>query len=133
MRGPVDGCPAVHKCRRSVRSAHFAGRAARENVDVSGRLIRNGHDITTARLHETRDHDASLERGSSITGPDANRHVARTIGAYVSFGTPLVSIETHIAFRKLLDRLPALPRSCRLAWTTGDHRRCRTMPPVSGS
>ncbi len=109
-------------------------RFAREDVELDGRRIRRGDQVTV--LLASGDHDPAQfpEPDRFDIGRDPKRHLAFGMGIHACLGAPLARLEGQIAFATLLGRVPgirlAVPHES-LEWRPGSLLRGLTRLPVA--
>ncbi|ONK15202.1 cytochrome P450 [Streptomyces sp. MP131-18] len=111
----IDG--AVEELLRYVTIAQFdvGVRAALEDVELGGRLIRAGDSVSVSFIAANRDPDVFDDPDTlDITRPPG-RHVAFGHGAHACLGQQLARMELRIAFPALLRRFPGLRLAVPLA------------------
>jgi cytochrome P450 len=106
----VDG--AVEELLRYLTITHTGLRAALEDVELGGRLIRAGESVTISMQAANRDparfpNPDALDLRRSATG-----HVTFGHGIHQCLGQQLARVEMKVAFPALLTRFPTLRLDC---------------------
>jgi cytochrome P450 len=102
---------AVEELLRYLSILQFAApnRAALEDVELAGRLIRKGETVTLSLPGADLD-PAIFDDPDELrwNRPNARRHLAFGHGVHQCLGQQLARIEMRIAYRELFERFPAL-------------------------
>jgi cytochrome P450 len=103
--------PAVEELLRYLSILQFAApnRAALEDVELAGRLVRKGETVTLSL--PAADHDPEVfdqPEAIRLDRANARRHLAFGHGVHQCLGQQLARIEMRIAYRTLFDRFPTL-------------------------
>ncbi len=98
---------AVEEFLRYDGPVQGTGRVALEEMEIDGRTIEKGHVVMT--LLGAANHDPALfiDPDTLDIARQPNPHVAFGYGVHFCLGAPLARAEAQIAFRSLLERLPA--------------------------
>ncbi|WP_322752219.1 cytochrome P450 [Frankia sp. Cas3] len=117
VHADLDLVPAViDETLRYDPPIQFIGRLALQDTEVSGRAFRSGDVVVTLLAAAQRDPDAFGDPDRfDITrygGPaPALRHLGFGLGIHYCLGAPLARLETEIALRALIRRVPRLALS----------------------
>lgn len=131
MRRDPELIPAaVEECLRYVGPVQFTGRTALEDLEIDGHKIAAGECLITLLPAANRDPAAFGDPETFDIDRPRHRNLALGIGAHVCIGAALARIETQIAFRKILERLPQLERNGESDWGSSFELRGRTALPV---
>jgi cytochrome P450 len=104
VRGAVEELLRFHSIIRNGPR-----RAALEDVEVGGRLIRKGEGVIVAVPSANRDEDVFPDAGRlDITRPNAQHHVAFGYGIHQCLGQALARAELQIVITTLLRRFPTM-------------------------
>jgi cytochrome P450 len=99
---------AVEEMLRYDSPVQFAGRMAKEDMELGGKRILKGHNVLQVLGAANRDPERFPDPGRfDITRQD-NRHVAFGYSAHFCLGAPLARQEGQIAFTTMLRRMPNL-------------------------
>jgi cytochrome P450 len=99
---------AVEEMLRYDSPVQFAGRMAKEDMELGGKRILKGQNVLQVLGSANRDPDRFPEPDRfDITRRD-NRHVAFGYSAHFCLGAPLARQEGQIAFTTMLRRMPNL-------------------------
>lgn len=100
---------AVEELLRYLSISHFGRRrAATEDVEVAGQLVRTGEGVIAANDSANRDADAFPDPDVLDLGRDARHHLAFGFGTHQCLGQPLARIELQVVYPTLFRRLPQL-------------------------
>jgi cytochrome P450 len=102
---------AVEELLRYLTIVHVGGpgRAALQDVEVGGQLIREGETVVMGLPAVNRDPGRFEDPGSlRLDRPGAHHHLAFGHGVHQCLGQQLARIEMRIGYRALFDRFPAL-------------------------
>ncbi|QFY10802.1 cytochrome P450 [Nonomuraea phyllanthi] len=102
---------AVEELMRYLTIIHLGGpgRAALRDVEVGGRLIREGETVILGLPAINRDPERFADPGVlRLDRADAGHHLAFGHGVHQCLGQQLARIELRIGYRALLERFPAL-------------------------
>jgi cytochrome P450 PksS len=83
-------------------------RAALEDVELHGRLIRKGDLVNTIIGSANRDPERFTDPDTFDITRDEGRHLSFGLGIHYCIGAPLVKMEAEVAFATLLRRFPKL-------------------------
>jgi cytochrome P450 len=103
--------PAVEELLRYLSILQFGApnRAALEDVELAGRLVRKGETVTLSL--PAADHDPEVfdqPEALRLDRANARRHLAFGHGVHQCLGQQLARIEMRIAYRALFERFPDL-------------------------
>jgi len=107
----VDTENAVEELLRYLTIVHLGAplRAATEDIEVGGQLVRAGETVVLGLPAANRDPDAFSDGDSlRLDRADARRHLAFGHGVHQCLGQQLARVELRIAYRALFERFPAL-------------------------
>ncbi|PWI44375.1 cytochrome P450 [Streptomyces sp. ICBB 8177] len=100
---------AVEELLRYLSVVHFGlPRAALEDVEIDGTVIRAGEGVLCMLSAANRDGTVFEDPARLDIGRDARRHLAFGFGVHQCIGQPLARAEMQIALGTLLRRLPEL-------------------------
>ncbi|WP_028810389.1 cytochrome P450 [Streptomyces flavidovirens] len=100
---------AVEELMRYLSVVHFGlPRAALEDVEIDGTLIRAGEGVLCMLSEANRDEALFQDPERLDITRDARRHLAFGFGVHQCIGQPLARAEMQIALETLLRRLPGL-------------------------
>jgi cytochrome P450 len=102
---------AVEELLRYLTIIHLNSplRAALEDVELGGQLIRAGETVVLGLPAVNRDPDAFPDADTlRLDRPDARRHLAFGHGVHQCLGQQLARTELRIAYQALFDRFPTL-------------------------
>jgi cytochrome P450 len=102
----VDG--AVEELLRYLTIAHTGARAALEDVELDGRLIRAGETVALAIGAANRDPAKFPDPDRLDVRRQATGHLAFGHGVHQCLGQQLARVEMRVALPALLDRFPGL-------------------------
>lgn len=100
--------PAVEEMLRYDGPVQGTGRVAMEDKDVAGFTVKEGQIAFTIVGAANRDPEAFPNPDTFDIGRSDNRQMAFGHGIHYCLGAPLARVETQIAVRALLQRMPAL-------------------------
>jgi cytochrome P450 len=108
---PALAEPAVEELLRYLSILQFGApnRAAMEDVELAGRLVRKGETVTLSL--PAADHDPEVfdqPEALRLDRANARRHLAFGHGVHQCLGQQLARIEMRIAYRALFERFPDL-------------------------
>src|SRR5918992_876191 len=111
LADPALAEPAVEELLRYLSILQFGApnRAALEDVELAGRLVRKGETVTLSL--PAADHDPEVfdePEALRLDRANARRHLAFGHGVHQCLGQQLARIEMRIAYRTLFDRFPTL-------------------------
>jgi cytochrome P450 len=106
----VDG--AVEELLRYLAVAHTGVRAALEDVEVDGQLIRAGESVTLAMGAANRDPLRFPDPDVLDVRRTGTGHLALGHGIHQCLGQQLARVEMRVAFPALLARFPGLRLDC---------------------
>ncbi|GAA5140077.1 cytochrome P450 [Pseudonocardia adelaidensis] len=112
-RGIVDG--AVEELLRYLTITHTNIRAALEDVEVEGQLIRAGETVTISMQAANRDPVRYPDPDVLDLRRRATGHLTLGHGIHQCLGQQLARVEMRVAFPALLTRFPALRLDCEPA------------------
>ncbi|WP_181448785.1 cytochrome P450 [Nonomuraea aridisoli] len=93
----------------SVLQLGAPSRAALEDVEVAGALVRKGETVAMSLSVVNRDPDEFDDPDALLPGrPEARRHLAFGHGVHQCLGQQLARIELRAGYRALFDRFPGL-------------------------
>lgn len=120
QRGALQANPAhaVEELLRYLSIIPGTVRAALEDVELGGQLIRAGESVTVSVPAANRDPDAFAEPDRLDLGRRTSRHVAFGHGIHQCLGQQLARVELRVALPALFARFPTL----RLAVSPGEVR-----------
>jgi cytochrome P450 len=100
---------AVEESLRLEPAAAVVDRYATRDVALAGAMIRRGELVTVSIAAANRDPAAFPDpHRFAVRRENARSHVSFAHGPHVCLGMHLARIETQVAIRRLLDRLPGL-------------------------
>ncbi|MCT2585583.1 cytochrome P450 [Actinophytocola gossypii] len=102
---------AVEELLRYLTIVHLGGpnRAALEDVEIAGRLIREGETVVLGLPAINRDPERFTDPDTlRLDRADARHHLGFGHGVHQCLGQQLARIEMRIAYRALFDRFPTL-------------------------
>ncbi|HEX6360794.1 cytochrome P450 [Actinophytocola sp.] len=102
----IDG--AVEELLRYLTIAHTGARAALEDVELDGQLVRAGETVTLAIGAANRDPARFPDPDRLDVRRQATGHLAFGHGVHQCLGQQLARIEMRVAFPALLSRFPTL-------------------------
>jgi cytochrome P450 len=108
--GVVD--TAVEELLRYLTVAHTGLRAALEDVELEGQLIRAGESVTLALGAANRDPQQFPDPDALDVRRRTGGHVALGHGLHQCLGQQLARVEMRVAFPALLARFPGLRLDC---------------------
>jgi cytochrome P450 len=100
--------PALEESMRFDGAVHFLTRVAREDLEVSGQVIRRGQVIYPLLGAANRDPAPFRDPDHFDVIRAPGKHVAFGLGGHYCLGAPLARLQGQVALRALLDRLPGL-------------------------
>lgn len=100
--------PAIEEMLRYDAPVARAWRLARADVELGGRLIRQGQMVLLMLGAANRDPDQFADPETFDVTRTENRHLGFGYGIHFCLGAPLARIEAPIAIGTLLARFPAL-------------------------
>jgi cytochrome P450 len=108
---PALAEPVVEELLRYLSILQFGAptRAALEDVELAGRLVRKGETVTLSQ--PAADHDPEVfdqPEANRLDRANARRHLAFGHGVHQCLGQQLARIEMRIAYRTLFERFPTL-------------------------
>lgn len=104
--GRVDN--AVEELLRYLSVLHTSVRAAVEDVELDGHLIRAGQSVTLSINAANRDPERFAEPDRFDVGRRTLGHLAFGHGIHQCIGQQLARVEMRVTYRALLERLPGL-------------------------
>jgi cytochrome P450 len=102
----------VEELLRYLTIAHTNIRAALEDVEVEGQLIRAGESVTIAMHAANRDPAQFPDPDTLDLRRRATGHLALGHGIHQCLGQQLARVEMRVAFPALFSRFPALRLDC---------------------
>lgn len=106
---PELAASAVEEILRYHTPVHYnGGRAALEDVEINGQLIRKGDGVLAMINSANRDPDVFPDPDSFDIRRQSLRHVAFSYGVHQCIGQPLARAELQAVFRSLFQRVPDL-------------------------
>jgi cytochrome P450 len=99
---------AVEELLRYLSIAHTGARAALEDVELGGRLIRAGETVTISIQAANRDPDRFADPDTLDLHRHASGHLAFGHGIHQCLGQQLARVEMRVALPALLTRFPTL-------------------------
>jgi pimeloyl-[acyl-carrier protein] synthase len=125
---------AVEELLRYESPSQHTGRIAREDVEMSGKVIRKGQAVMAIMAAANRDPERFPEPDRLILDRADNKHVAFGWSSHFCFGAPLARMEGQISFETLLRRLQNLQLATdQLTWRSNSGLRGLTALPVTFS
>ncbi|WP_329087391.1 cytochrome P450 [Streptosporangium sp. NBC_01469] len=113
---------AVEELLRYLSITHTeARRVAREDLEIGGRLIREGEGIIGVKSVANRDPSAFPDPDVLDVHRKARHHVAFGYGAHVCLGQPLARVELQVVYGTLYRRIPTLALATPLEQLTFKH------------
>jgi len=97
---------AVEELLRYESPVQFIHRLAKNDFELRGNLIKAGQDIYTWLGSANRDPDQFTEPESLDITRQNNQHFGFGSGIHLCLGAPLARLETQIALKTILQRLP---------------------------
>jgi cytochrome P450 len=124
--------PAVEECLRWITPARtLAQRLAVEDIELSGRVIPKGDELTVWVGAANRDPRVFADPNTFDITRTPNPHLAFSTGTHYCLGVNLAKLEGNVVFRVLLDELPELEHDeSELAWGESPMRPLITSMPV---
>ncbi|GAA1993651.1 cytochrome P450 [Amycolatopsis minnesotensis] len=107
---------AVEELLRYLAITHTGGRAALEDVELGGQLIKAGESVTISVQAANRDPERFADPDSLDLGRHASGHLTFGHGVHQCLGQQLARVEMRVAFPALFARFPGL----RLAVPAGE-------------
>ncbi|MEU0570500.1 cytochrome P450 [Nonomuraea sp. NPDC005983] len=107
----ADVDTAVEELLRWLSIAHLGAptRAALEDVEIAGELVRAGETVSMSLPAANRDADLFDDPAAlRLDRPGARKHLAFGHGVHQCLGQQLARIEMRIGYRALFDRFPTL-------------------------
>ena len=105
-------------------------RLAAEDIELRGRRIRKGQAVALLYTGANRDPEQFPDPDRLDVGRQPNKHLAFGWGIHFCLGAPLARVETQIAIKTLLSRLPEVRlQSEDIAWFM-PLRRPKSLPVV---
>jgi len=107
--------------------------AAREDIEIGGKIIRKGDAVTVIIGSTNRDPEAFPDPDRLDVTRNPNRHLAFSAGAHFCLGAVLARMEIQSALGALVQRLPQLRLGCEveaLQWIPHDRFRTLAALPV---
>ncbi|MEU4211259.1 cytochrome P450 [Streptomyces sp. NPDC026206] len=114
--GPALADSAVEELLRYLSIAHTGVRAALEDVELDGRLIKAGESVTVSIQAANRDPARFTDPGTLDLHRRATGHLAFGHGIHQCLGQQLARVEMRVALQALFTRFPDL----RLAVPPGE-------------
>jgi cytochrome P450 len=108
--GIVDG--AVEELLRYLTITHTGIRAALEDVEVEGHLIKSGESVTLSMQAANRDPAQYPDPDTLDLRRRATGHLTLGHGVHQCLGQQLARVEMRVAFPALLTRFPTLRLDC---------------------
>ena len=99
---------AVEELLRYLSIAHTGVRAALEDVEVDGQLIRAGESVVVSVMAANRDPERFPDPDALDVRRKATGHLAFGHGIHQCLGQQLARVELRVAFPALLTRFPTL-------------------------
>ncbi|MFJ5678964.1 cytochrome P450 [Streptomyces sp. NPDC093097] len=99
---------AVEELLRYLTIAHTGMRAALEDIELDGQLIKAGESVTVALHAANRDPDRFPDPDTLDLRRKATGHLAFGHGIHQCLGQQLARVQMRVAFPALLTRLPTL-------------------------
>jgi cytochrome P450 len=100
---------AVEELLRYLTIAHTGRRrAALEDIEIGGQVIRAGEGVILANETGNRDPDVFPDPDRLDVRRDARRHVAFGFGVHQCLGQPLARMELQVVYGTLYRRIPTL-------------------------
>jgi cytochrome P450 len=124
--------PAVEECLRWITPARtLAQRLAVEDIELSGRVIPKGDELTVWVGAANRDPRVFADPNTFDITRTPNPHLAFSTGTHYCLGVNLAKLEGNVVFRVLLDELPELEYDeSELVWGESPMRPLITSMPV---
>jgi cytochrome P450 len=124
--------PAVEECLRWITPARtLAQRLAVEDIELSGRVIPKGDELTVWVGAANRDPRVFADPNTFDITRTPNPHLAFSTGTHYCLGVNLAKLEGNVVFRVLLDELPELEHDeSELVWGESPMRPLITSMPV---
>jgi cytochrome P450 len=124
--------PAVEECLRWITPARtLAQRLAVEDIELSGRVIPKGDELTVWVGAANRDPRVFADPNTFDITRTPNPHLAFSTGTHYCLGVNLAKLEGNVVFRVLLDELPELEcDESELVWGESPMRPLITSMPV---
>ena len=117
----ADAPGAVEELLRYLSVTHTeARRAAREDLEIGGTLIRAGEGIIAVKSTANRDPVAFPDPDIVDVRRKARHHVAFGHGRHVCLGAPLARMELQVVYGTLFRRIPTLKPAVPLEGLTFD-------------
>ncbi|TCO54973.1 cytochrome P450 [Actinocrispum wychmicini] len=104
--GVID--QAVEELLRYLSIAHTGARTALADVELDGKLIREGECVTVSVQTANRDPERFPDPDVLDLTRQANGHVSLGHGIHQCLGQQLARVQMRVAFPALLDRFPTL-------------------------
>ncbi len=99
---------AIEELLRFESTTQYTGRIAPHQIELGGKVIRQGDSVTAVLAAANRDPARFPQPDElDLTRAD-NRHIAFSWAAHYCLGAPLVRMSAAVAFSAILGRLPGL-------------------------
>lgn len=105
---------AVEELLRYLTIAPTGVKAALEDVELEGQVIKAGETVTVSMAAANRDPDRFPEPDSLDFGRPATGHLAFSHGAHQCLGQQLARVEMQVAFPALFQKFPTIRLGCEL-------------------
>lgn len=99
---------AVEEMMRYDNPVQIAYRSAARDVEIGGKLIRQGQLVNSILAAGNRDPEHYSEPDRFEIARDEGRHLGFGLGIHFCLGAPLVRLEAQVAFSTMLRRFPEL-------------------------
>jgi len=99
---------AVEELLRYLSIAHTGARAALEDVELGGQLVRAGETVTLSAQAANRDPERFSDPDTLDLRRRSTGHVAFGHGIHQCLGQQLARVQMRVAFRALVTRFPTL-------------------------
>ncbi len=111
--------PSVYKRRTTSRE-----------VELRGRVIRQGQKVTVWEMSANRDAEVFADPFRFDVGRDPNFHVGFGLGAHFCLGANLARLEIRVMYEELLNRFERFELEGPLAWTNNNRLLGLTHLPI---
>ena len=111
---------AVEEIVRWTSPSVYKRRTTTREVELRGRMIRQGQKVTVWEMSANRDRDVFEDPFHFDLGRDPNFHVGFGLGAHFCLGANLARLELRVMFEEILSRFERFEVTGPLAWTNNN-------------
>jgi cytochrome P450 len=121
---------AVEEIVRWTSPSVYKRRTTAREVELRGRVMRQGQKVTVWEMSANRDREVFAEPFRFDVGRDPNFHVGFGLGAHFCLGANLARLELRVMFEELLARFERFEVTGPLAWTNNNRLLGLTHLPI---